>query len=219
MYNYLLAFGYLGISFSAIIGAFRYRRADAAMRILIIQLLMTAVSESVNFLLLVKKNYTARYGLFHTSSILEMILVSAYFIRLLVPGKLFKKLLIVNIVIWISVGTLNIVFLQPIDTLNTNLLMLESLGINTMSLYTIYWMLKKDIWNIFAIPHFWVAILWLLLWSSTFFFWAFIKILYRGNWQYQNMVLNGQAIINIIVYTGIALILFFYPKMKKFENR
>jgi hypothetical protein len=81
--------------------------------------------------------------------------------------------------------------------------------------------LKNDkVNNIFLSPYFWLCVIWLVEWSSTFFFWAFIKILYHSHWQYMNLMLNFNNIINIIVYAGIVTVLLYYPKKSiAIENR
>ena len=86
--------------------------------------------------------------------------------------------------------------------------MLESFNIITLSLYAIYCMLKNEgSDNIFRYTHFWIASIWVVYWSITFFFWAFVKILYKSHWQYMNAVLTGQVIVSITTYTAIGIVL------------
>jgi hypothetical protein len=107
-------------------------------------------------------------------------------------------------------GVGNILFFQPLSTLNTNMIMLESLCFVTLSLYFIYRIIKQDLAeNILYYPHFWMCIIWLVLWSSSLFFWAFVKVLYRGHWKYIQTAMHCEAIINAIVYTGIGTVLFY----------
>jgi hypothetical protein len=91
-------------------------------------------------------------------------------------------------------------------------MLLEGFCIITRSLYYIYWLLKNDIVrNVFTAPHFWIAISFLTIWSMTLFFWGFIITLYGTQWAYTNMIMYLQVTLNIIIYSGIGVILFLYP--------
>lgn len=194
------------------VGLARYKQFDKAMRILVLWLLMIVIAELSTYFLIKSGKNNIKPIVFHLSSVIEIILISAFFLRLLKPPH-YASLMFANILFWPIVGGLNIIFLQPITQLNTNMLMLESFSIISMSLYFIYQMLKNDlVENIFQQPHFWISVLWLILWGSTFFFWAFIRILYKNNWTHVGTVMNLHAATNLIVYAGITSVLFFYPK-------
>lgn len=204
---------YIFLTFGIIVGIFRFKIFDSAMRIVLLWLLIIAIAELITYTLLKTEQHAQKYLVFHSSSIVELILVSSYFLKIFCQKKHFLKAMICNAILWPTLGILNIIYLQPISQINTNMLMLESLCIITMSLYFIYRVLKNDsVINIFANPHFWIWVLWLILWSTTFFFWAFIRILYRSQWEHVNTIMNLQAFINLIVYTGIAFTLLFYSK-------
>ncbi|MCB0695942.1 MAG: hypothetical protein KDC07_01175, partial [Chitinophagaceae bacterium] len=57
--------------------------------------------------------------------------------------------------------------------------------------------------------HFIITLLLLLLWSTSFFFWAFIAVLYKEGWAYTEIVSYTHLTINIIVYLGIGITLFY----------
>lgn len=204
---------YVCLTAGVVFGLLRLKRYDSAMRIVVLWLCVIAVAELITYLLLKTGRHTAKYLVFHISSVLELILISTYFLKLFCPRRLFMRGIPVNILLWTTAGLLNIRYLQPLSQLNTNILMLESFCFITLSLYAIYNTLKNDlVLNIFKDAHFWVWVLWLILWSATFFFWAFIKILYRSNWAYVDLVMNFQALINLAVYAGLSCILLFYTK-------
>jgi hypothetical protein len=210
--EYTFIIYYIFLVLGLVIGISRYKELDAAMRIVVLWLFAIAVGELITYLLLKTEQHQIKYVVFHCSSILEIILISTYFFTLL---NLSQRLLLmlINGSLWLVLGLLNILFLQPVTEINTNMLMLESFSIITMSLYFIYRMLKNDaVINIFHNPHFWLWVLWLILWSTTFFFWAFIRILYRNHWSHVQIVLNMHSVINLVIYAGITAVLFFYPK-------
>jgi hypothetical protein len=212
MQEYIFIFYYLFLLLGIAIGYSKYKRMDAAIRLLVQWLTIIAIAELATYILKKMENHGQKYVVFHLSSTLEIVLITAYFIKLLRP-KNSNILMTLNIVIWPSIALLNALFLQPITELNTNMLMLESFSIITMSLYFIYKVIINNlVENIFQNPHFWISLLWLLLWSTTFFFWALIKILYRAHWRYTESVLTLQGIINLVVYAGITVVILFYSK-------
>lgn len=88
-----------------------------------------------------------------------------------------------------------------------------------MSLYFIYNLLACDIpQSVFYSPHFWIAVIWLVYWSSLVFFWAFIKILYNNHWEHMQTAVYIQVIIATLTYLSMGTTLFFYPKKQTVEN-
>jgi hypothetical protein len=195
-----------------ITGIIRYKRLNTAMRVLAILLCTISFFEMTTYILYKTGHYKIRATVNHISSVAEIILISRYFLELIRPVH-YAKLIIASYIIWPVIAMLNAAFLQPVTKLNTNMLVFESFAVITLCLNSIYTTLKKNIdENIFYHPHFWISVLWLLLWSSTFFLFAFLKVLYGNKWPYLDVVLTFQVIVNIIVYSGITAVLFFYPK-------
>ncbi len=198
---------------ATIIGITRNRRLDTALRFIVILLILTVISESASYILVEFKEYGIRYGVFHIYSVLQLILVSLYFIYAIKPYH-YRKLVLVACILCPLIGILNIIYLQPIDKLNNYMLMVESLAINTMSLYYVYWLIKRHITqNLFKLSHFQITLSLLTLWSSTFFFWALVPVLDDSNWEYLKLATYIHAIINILVYSGIALVLYTQNKI------
>lgn len=111
------------------------------------------------------------------------------------------------------------VYLQPVTNINSNVLLLQSSLIICLPLYLVYRLFKNDnTSNLLIHPHFLAAMLLLIGGSSTFFFWAFIPILYVDNWPYVDLMMDAQVVVNVTIYIGAALVLFFYPKMKCLEH-
>lgn len=191
----------------------RYRHMDTAMRFIAMLLILTVVSESGSYILVEVKEYGTRYAFFHVYSILQLLLVSLFFIYA-IRSSHYRKQIATAVFIFPLMGILNVVFFQPIDKLNTNILMLECLIINTMSLYFIYWLIIHSGQNLFKSSHFQIALTLLVLWSSTFFFWGLIPVLDDDNWAYLNVIGHIHAVTNIVVYGCIALILYYYPKKR-----
>lgn len=207
----------IAVIIAAVIGFTRYKKLQPAMRIIAWLLLLTSVSELCSYIATVNEKYELRYTIYHFYNVVEAFVITAYFIYAIRPIY-YRKLMIANAILWPSIGIANAVWLQPLHTLNSNMLMLESFSFITMSLYSIYHILRDDtVDNIFNHPHFRIAAIFLISWGSTFFFWAFIKILYRHHWPYMDAAVYMQAIISILVCVGIAITLFISSKKKIYE--
>lgn len=202
---------YIILLLAAITGIIRYRHLDTALRFIVILLMLTVTSETASYILVELKEYGMRYSFFHIYSILQLLLISLFFIYAIKPYH-YRKLIVVASALSPLMGILNIIYLQPIDKLNTNMLMFESFAINAMSLFYIYWAVKNtSIKRLFKHAHFQMSLLFIFIWSCTFFFWAFISVLYIGEWKYVNYASYVIMMVNIIVYGGIGLTIYHYP--------
>lgn len=73
-----------------------------------------------------------------------------------------------------------------------------------MSLFSLYkLLLRENLLDVLHYAHFriWIAVL--ILWSSTFFFWAFLNYLRENHSTFYSHVAIGQVIINIAVYAFV----------------
>ena len=206
---------YASIVFATIVGLTRYRYLDVALRVILASLIVTLISELSCYIAYAFNRYSLRGTIYHVYGIIDATLLSAYFIYLIKPYR-HRKYIIICVVVWLVAGIFNSIFLQPLRALNTNMLMLQSIVFITMSLYYIYSILKNDsTGSIFQYPHFWMSVIWLVFWSSSVFFWAFIKILYSNRWEHIQTAVCIQVIIAMLCYLGIGATLLFYPKKLK----
>lgn len=216
-YIYLITY-LLILLLGIVIGTLRYRYITSSMRMLLLMLIVTFIIEIAAPIAVTYKYIYLKNVLYHFFNVVQLIIIALIFIKINKPYH-HKKLLILNFSLWPVLGLLNIIFLQPSNGLNTNFLMLESLAVITLSLYTIYRLLDSDSnSNIFRHPYFWLSIIWLVEWSTSFFFWAFIKILNRYQWKYMKLAININIIVGILVYTSLALVLLLYPKKKNYHE-
>ncbi len=212
MQNAVILLCYMSIVLSAIAGIARYRYMETSLRIITIMLVITSVSELCCSVAGMYQKYFIKLSIYHFYNIIQASLISAYFIYAIAPRRM-NSILTISSMLWIAAGIANLLFLQPLGTLNSNMLVLESFGFVTMSLYFIYYILKNDLaGNIFRFVHFRMAFILLVYWSSTLFFWAFVKIFWYDHWQHILTLMYIQSVIEIIVYTGIAATLYYSGK-------
>jgi len=209
---------YLSIVAAVVAITLKYKHLDRPVRILAFLLCVTAVSEFFCYFAYSSQVFTVRNAVYHFYSIIQAVLYSLYFIYALKP-YLPSKYVLAVILIWITVGMANAACLQPLTELNTNMLLLESFAFITLSLYYIYNRITiVDNGSVLREPKFIFAIIFLINWASTLFFWATIKILYRSHWKYIQTMMDMQVLIGTLVYTSIAVTITMYPKKKTIEN-
>ncbi len=220
MADYLFLIGYTTLIAALLLGCYKYSYLDAPMRIVLLLLFFSSIVET--FALKVNETNHSKLKdiLYHVCPVIELVIITTFFLVLHQPDNYKVKMICFN-TFWLTIGLLNTIWLQPVSMLNTNMLMIECFSIITMCLYSIYDMLKNGrIGNITNAPFFWISVFWLLEWSSNFFFWAFVKILYNRHWAYMGLAMNLHIVTNIIVYLALTLVFFKYPKkMIPFENR
>ena len=199
----------LSYLFASIIGWLNYRFLDQAARIIVILLSITFLSEIIGRILYIlgsEQSYA-----YHFYCVIDFFLMAYYFIIFLKFPT--TKIHLKAIALLISLlGILNCKYLQPLNTFNSNMLMLESFVVIGMSMYALYRMLiNNELYDILNYPHFWLWTFFLLLYSCSFFFWPFIKFFYVTKHEYYFFATYFQELINILCYLGIGLTFYFYP--------
>jgi hypothetical protein len=198
------------LTITIIVGFIRYKRFDSATKCFLLLLCVTTISE---FLCLYRiEHQLGKAPVYHVYTIFEIILTTAYFLKTIKSYHFFRVMLISSI-IWPTLGIINAIYLQPLNKFNSNILMLESICIIAMSLFSLYKILLNDtLHNVLKHPHFWIWSMQLFYWSSSFFFWGYYEVLMQRGWALMPSFAKAQAIINILVYFGIGLTFLFYPK-------
>lgn len=206
------------VSLAALTGGVRYACLSAPLRVVVWLLLLTAICEWVAYFAYSNKMYVAKGAIYHFFNMVQATLLSAYFILLSDVQR--KRILIVaSAIIWTLTGTLNMLLLQPMEGLNSNMLMVESFAFITLSLNDIYQQLRAhtDV-STFTTARFAFAMICLIMWSSTLFFWATVKILHTNHWKHIDTLINANIVNEIVMYLAITTILLSRPKHTNVEN-
>lgn len=194
-----------------IIGIAKYKHLDFGSIMLVLLFLFGAINETICRILI--KRHLGYEVPYHIYSIIELSLTSIYFGYSIMVLNI-KRWIILSIAISILIGAGNLYF-QHLDSINTNMLLIESFVIISMALYSFYKMLLNDwIINLFHYPHFWFWTAFLLLWSGSFFFWVFFDVLIKKESDFRIVAQYGQIALNLIVYLITGLTLFLIPKKK-----
>ncbi len=196
------------ILLASIVGVWRYKSLEYSLKILVLLLVVTSLSELCCFAAAWYKNYYLKLSIFHFFNVIQASLITAYFVYAI---GLKKPVAVIGTAtfLWTLAGVGNAVFLQPLGTLNSYMLMLESMVVITFSLFFIYSTLKYD-WaeSIYEFVHFRIAVLLLVFWGFTFFFWGFVAILWKNKWQHVTALMYAHSAVEITLYVGIAVSLY-----------
>ncbi len=190
----------------AIIGIIKFPSAKLPIRVIIIYIIVTALSENIAFYTAVKYEYNLI--VYHIYGPIQIFLLSLFYNNIIKTFKKNNAGIIIGI-IGVIASILNSLFLQPPkDFLNTNFLVFESIVIIGLSLYYFYDYLKQEINKKDIIPNeFYIACLLLVFSSFTLLYWS-IQPLTADFLKKYNMLLNYILIaINTITYLGIGFLL------------
>ena len=211
----LFVFYLIVLWIAALIGMIKFALFSHKTKIISILITITAFEESINLVIGLKNGIQA--PVYHVFSIIEIFLTTIYFLST-IKIRNYKSYSVAAAITWLAIGITNMYF-QPICVINTNMLVIESIAIIFMSSYALYKILLNDeIVNILKYPHFWIWAMFLIYWSSSFFFWGFFKLLNQKQMKVLGVIsYEFHEAINIIVYACIGLIFLVYPKKSAIE--
>ena len=204
---YLLVLAYVNV-----IGITRWHYMDVPMRFFLALMLLTLLCEVFSNFYFMK--HSTKAPIYHFYSMIELSLYGCYFLHTLYKRPSLLALVLLCL-FSIAAGTINLSRFQPLHCYNTNILMMECIIVIAMSLYAMFSIARNDeIKDVMSYPHFqiWVSVL--VLWTSTFFFFAFLLYLKKMENAYYNIIAPVQGLINIGIYIWVGYV-FFRLKTKK----
>ena len=208
-YNIYIA----SLLFACICSIFRFKRLDTASRVLAVLVCCALLNESAAYYIAFK--YHNNLSLYSIYCFIEFGILCVYF-NTLIDVFIKKNIGIYIGVIGITLGIINLVFLQHLNSFNSYFLFFEDLSVIGMSLFAFFRMLLKedDVLLLYQYPHFWFISILVFFWSITFFNW--------GLYNYINMKLTSAIKINTaafivgtITYVSFGFVFLFYPKNTK----
>lgn len=213
MWQILLTIYLLLLAGVSIIGLVRYKIIDTPAKIILVNIALTTLSETIaHYLSLSVSNNLMVYHLF---SPIQFLLLCIYYNSIVGFFKKYNTGIVIGI-IGIILSVLNSSFLQnPVTSFNINFLVLESILIIGMTLCYFYDFLNTThTTKRFATSDFWIACLLLVFWSFTFFTWVAGIALSLVISDYMFWIRYMMYVINIITYSGFGLVFLFYKKLQ-----
>lgn len=204
MRYHLFYFSLLVIFATITLALKRYRYIDRPLKIFLGLLVSSFLSELAG--IYSEYLYNNKAPVYHIFSILELFLICTYYIYC-IKNNSQLPLVLSAFLMSILLGLGNLVFFQKFTEYNTNMLMIECVIIIGMSLFSLFKIVQKeDVISIVTYPHFHITIAMLLLWTSTFFFWAFLNYFKTSNAFNYEVIGTGQVIVNLIIYCYIGFV-------------
>lgn len=175
MNAYVRFYIYAAVLGFAVFAAFCSGKADTAFRILRILLATTLAAEITAHLLAVR--YGHNLIVYHIFVPVQLILIGWYY-HLSNPVLRKYRVGWVVTVLSITAAVLNTLFLQPIDSFNSNVMLFTGFCVIGLALSTFYYFYLGDISDpLTGNPHFLVSLIFLFYWSCTFISYAFHEVL------------------------------------------
>ncbi len=197
---------------TALIGLIHYKKMDKASKVIFGIITLTFFSEAIAFAsAIIYKNNLLIYHLFNP---IQFYIICYYF-NVTIDGFKTNNIGIFLGCAGLVYSIINTLFFQnPFSEMNTNFLIPESILIIAMSLYSFYELLASDIYDVYSNTRFWFSAFLLTFWSFTFCYWLIGPTLYKtsGNTLWLDTMIWT---INILCYSGFAIVFLSFRKMKK----
>lgn len=195
---------------AALFAIFRYRNVDKATRLIFYWIWLGVVTEGIGEI--TKNRYGTNIHVYGISCLMEFFILCSYFNES-VPTLKKKHLGLLIGAAGILLGLLNILFLQPLNRLNSNFLFFEALVIVCLSLYALYRKFADPDLRLLKESHFCLACLLLFYECASLWNWGIYDYVLQV-YPEQISILNISLVAgNTLTYTICGLLIYFYPKM------
>lgn len=157
------------------------------------------------------KVYKNNMYVYNVFSPIELFLVVLYFQKR-IDWLQRRKMGVYIGIIGVVFAVCNIVFLQPIHTINSIFLLFEGFIIISLCVFS-YYQLMLHRQPIVSNVHFWVTTIFLIYWSCLFSYWGMYNVLLKELISYMRPATYMLWMVNILAYLGFAIIFLFYKKI------
>ncbi|RYE24969.1 MAG: hypothetical protein EOP51_05660 [Sphingobacteriales bacterium] len=198
----------------SVTGLIHFKKMDKASKVLVFFIVSTFVAELAATFFALK--YHNNIFIFHIYNPIQILLLSLYFNFSIEKFHKNNLGLIIG-VLAASFSVINSLFIQDVfTTFNSNILIVASFLVIAMCLYSFYdLLLGDDFLDLNTNSRFWFSALLLTFWSFTFCYWLVWQALVRPS-SANTMWLSVMIwTINIVCYSGFALVFLSFRKMKK----
>lgn len=209
---YYTAYGiyFASLLFACFCSIYRFKRLDTASKVLAVLVCCALANESAAYY--IASRYRNNLSIYSIYCLIEFGILCVYFNTLIDVFIKYNIGIYIGL-IGITLGIINLMFLQHLHSYNSYFLYFEDLSVIGMSLFAFFRMLLKedDVLLLYKYPHFWFISILVFFWSITFFNW--------GLYNYINMKMASAITINtaalmvgVVTYSSFGLVFLFYPK-------
>lgn len=203
---------YWAIFITAVYAIFRYKTVDKSTRYICMLIWLGILTETIAYFSVIK--FKTNLPVYSISSILEFAIISFYFSRSIAYLRK-RNIGAIAALTGLLAGILNILFFQPLYTLNSNFVFFESIVVVCFSLYAIYKMLALPDLRLWPETHFWLSCILLLYVCASLWGWAGYDYIAVNNAETSILLSICMLAINVITYASYGIILFLYPHMRQ----
>ncbi len=208
--SYILFYVYWYVlSLAAVYAVYCFRKVDRPTRYLCLWLWLGMLTEAVSLYWI--SRFKTNWPVYSASSIVEFVLICLYLNNNLHYYQE-RKIGLIAAGIGLPAGIVNMLWLQPVQSLNSNFQLFECLVLVCLILYTIYRRLLIPDLYLSRETHFWIPCIFLFYLCGTILNSSIYEQVRVGQ-AYLLTVCNN--VINIITYLSCAIILIAYPKMSR----
>jgi hypothetical protein len=202
------------IYFSAILTSItaailQWRSVSKADKFIITLLLITLLNEllAIGAMKILRNDML----LYHVYSPIELLIICLYFNEKIQSLKRFHIGIGIGVLGFI-IASINIIFVQPYNTINSIFLVYEGFCVIALSLYSFYRLALEET-ELTRSSQFWFTTILLIYWSTVFIYWGMFPILLTSLQGFMSGITTGMRIINIVTYIGFALVFLNYKKL------
>jgi hypothetical protein len=191
----------------------QWRAVSKADRFIITLLLITLLNEGLAIVAM--KILRNDMLLYHVYSPIELLIICLYFNEKIQSLKRFHIGIAIGVLGFI-IASINIIFVQPYNTINSIFLVYEGFCVIALSLYSFY-RLALDETELTRSSQFWFTTILLIYWSTVFIYWGMFPLLITTLKTSMAKITTGMRLINIFTYIGFAIVFINYKKVSASE--
>ncbi len=212
-YNTTVIIGWIILLYASIAGVYNVRELDKASITLLLLMLVTFVNERLaNYCIQKYHNSNVVYGLFNP---IQLLFIALYYNLSVDKFKRNNYSLYIGLLATVF-GLINYFWIQTPFKMNNFFLILESLIVIALSLFSFYRMLLEDETLILTkYPHFWFTSILLFFWTATFFIWGLYDYMTITLGIGKRLIHSVLLFVNVIHYVGIGTVFILFKKMQK----
>lgn len=207
---------YCSISYLAIIalyGLVIYKKIQPSIRVIVILISITVLEEIIAFYTTIR--YQTNTQVYHVYNALEFIIIGFYFDRVLNLSK--KNFVAVSVcILSILALIINITFFQPWTILNSNFMLFEGFCTIALCLLALTRMfIDKHELYITRNPDFWMCLIFLFYWCSTYFSWALYNMVAYRKLPFGSFLGDIILVVNLLAYAGMGIAFYLSARKKR----
>lgn len=213
IHDIILWIYYGTLCLASIYATFRWRKLDKTSKYICAFIWLGALSELIGWYF--TQTFNNNLPVYAICNIVELCIISLYFNNLISGFQKFNIGMIIASVGGL-LGTVNIVFFEPLKTISFNFVFFECVIIVCLCLYSVFLMLVAEedhvLWKEF---HFWTTCTLLFYQCASLWNWGIYNYTTQLSSEKIALLNISMLFINVITYLALTYLLYQFPKLRK----